>query len=149
MTDQQITEDVYNYLPNEIISYRVTQEDLRLLFVVLNRDRQALLVKESQARALASHIKYVSGVEALLRQANKNAAPARIRMLALKLNLDLHLFTTITLIALNTKLDTLNLFDDDKSLIRKAHSLREIVPKRERTYNQIKVACHSSNPYFV
>jgi hypothetical protein len=86
---------------------------------------------------------------ALLRQANKNAAPARIRMLALKLNLDLYLFTTITLIALNTKLDTLNLFDDDKSLIRKAHSLREIVPKRERTYNQIKVACHSSNPYFV
>ena len=150
MTDQQITEDVYNYLPNEIVPYRVTDEDLHKLFDVLDRERQALQVKENQARALASHILYVSGVEALLRQANQSAAAVRIRTLALKLNLNLNLFTRITLTDLNTKLDTLHLFDDDKSLIRKAYLLREIdVPKRERTYNQFKVACHSSNEYSV
>jgi len=149
MTDQQITEDVYNYLPNEIVPYRVTDEDLHKLFDVLDRERQALQVKENQARALASHILYVSGVEALLRQANQSAAAVRIRTLALKLNLNLYLFTTITLTDLNTKLETLHVQNDDKSLIRQAWWLLrdKKIPQRERTYNRFNVKSHSS--YFV
>jgi len=151
MTDRQIKEDVNNILPNEIVPYRVTPEDLHKLFDVLDREQQALQVEQDKAMKFESHIQYVSGVDDLLRQVNKGADHGRIRTVALTLNLNLYLFTSISFTNLNNKLDTLRLCDDDKALILKAWwSLRDKeIPQRERTYNHFNVKSHSSNAYFV